>query len=241
MTWIQRWADVLFLHFPVEANQVQCRLPYGIEIDTFEGQAWIGYIFFRLNVRPAWLPALPGFSSLLELNMRTYVRCAGRPGIYFLRMYADNRLAIAASRLLTPLCYEPAKMIDEWRPDGARHIECWPAKTGAGSFCLDYSNDSSATELSAGSLDQWLLERYCLFVAQRNGELLEGDVEHAAWRASRVQPVRLHDTLSRDLGDPSDRRWLMHFSPGVVARFQAFVPVRPIAYAQPQPQALVTD
>src|SRR5262245_29609107 len=109
MTWIQEWADVLFLHFPVSAAEVQRLLPRGIEVDKFDGRAWIGYIFFRLRVRPAWLPIVPGFSSLLELNIRTYVRCAGQAGIYFLRMYADNHLAIAAARLLTPLCYEPAR------------------------------------------------------------------------------------------------------------------------------------
>ena len=106
MIWRQRWMDVLFLHFAVDQRQLAQRLPEKLALDLFAGQAWLSYIFFRLQLRPAWLPLMPGFSSLLELNVRTYVRYRGQSGIYFLRMYADNPLAIAASRWLTPLRYQ---------------------------------------------------------------------------------------------------------------------------------------
>ena len=110
MIWLQRWSDVLLLHFPVRESELRPHVPRRLEIDTFHDQAWISYVFFRLDLRPAWLPNVPGFSSLLELNVRTYVRYGDLAGIYFVRMYANNRLAIAASRLLTPLCYEGAQM-----------------------------------------------------------------------------------------------------------------------------------
>src|SRR4029079_567835 len=127
MTWLQRWTDVLFLHFAVAADELGPHLPPQLEIDTFDRTAWLSFIFFRLKLRPAGLPFLPGFSSLLEMNVRTYVRHRDQPGIYFLRMYADNRLAIHAAKMLTPLCYEHATMIDRPLPDGQRHVECSPS------------------------------------------------------------------------------------------------------------------
>ena len=238
MTWIQEWSDVLFMHFPVSADAVQRRLPRGIEVDEFEACAWIGYIFFRLTVRPSWLPTMPGFSSLLELNVRTYVRCAGQPGIYFFRMYADNRLAIAASRLFTPLCYEPAQMIDERRRDGSRHIECRPVSTGAGILRIHCSMASEVREASPGSIDEWLLERYRLFVARRSGAILAAEVEHPPWTAARVEATQWEDSLCEALGFASDCAPCLHFSPGVAAWFKAFAPVRPIAQSSFQIQPL---
>src|SRR5262245_7888988 len=102
MNWSQRWLDCLFLHFPAPPAAVARVVPPRLEVETFGGSAWISYVLFRLKLRPAWLPFVPGFSALLELNIRTYVRHRGQSGICFLRVLAENRLAIAAARLLTP-------------------------------------------------------------------------------------------------------------------------------------------
>ena len=223
MTWLQQWMDVLFLHFPASAAEVQRLLPRGVEVDTYRGQAWISYVFFRLRLRPAWLPLVPGFSSLLELNVRTYVRNVGQPGICFLRMYADNRLAIGAARLLTPLCYEPARMIDERRADGSRHIECHPVTPGAGSLSMEFAIGGTRAEASAASLDAWLLERYWLFVGRSNGRVLAGEVEHPPWQASPVHVTTLHHAPVGNLGITIDEKpAIMHHSPGVAARFKSF-------------------
>src|SRR5262245_10940134 len=83
MIWSYRWLDCLFLHFTVSAAAVKPLLPPRLEVESFGGSAWISYVLFRLSVRPAWLPAVPGFSSLAELNIRTYVRHRGHSGICF--------------------------------------------------------------------------------------------------------------------------------------------------------------
>src|SRR6185503_9343816 len=33
----QRWAELLFLHWAVDATALRARLPAGVELDTFEG------------------------------------------------------------------------------------------------------------------------------------------------------------------------------------------------------------
>src|SRR5262245_1696521 len=223
MTWLQQWMDVLFLHFPVPAGELQPLLPGRLEIDTYGGQAWLTYVFFRLRLRPAWLPIVPGFSSLLELNVRTYVRHQGQPGICFLRMFADNRLAIRAAQLLTPLCYEPAAMIDQRRGNGGRYIECRPVKPGSGGLSLDYTVSGAQCEADVGSIDEWLLERYRLFVGKKDGDILTAEVEHPPWWAAQAIATVFDYTLGAALGFSLDEApALIHHSPGVASRFKAF-------------------
>jgi uncharacterized protein YqjF (DUF2071 family) len=223
MIWHQRWMNVLFLHFPVSARQLAAMLPRQLEVELLEGQAWLSYIFFRLQLRPTWLPLLPGLSSLLELNVRTYVRYGETTGIYFLRMYADNALAIAAARWLTPLCYERALMIDRPATSNSRHLECRPIAAGRAALSLDFQRPNTFEFLSAASLDAWLLERYRLFVEGSDGRILTADVEHAPWRVSQAEVTRFTDTLSRSHGmSLSATPALAHFSPGLTARFNAF-------------------
>src|SRR5262245_43574036 len=104
--WAQRWLDLLFLHWRVPPAALRPQLPRDLAIDTYGGDAWVSLVLFRLKVRPRWLPFVPGISNMLELNLRTYVRAANSPGIYFLSMLADNRPAIWLAKLLTPLPYQ---------------------------------------------------------------------------------------------------------------------------------------
>src|SRR5688500_3360843 len=75
----QTWHDLLFAHWPVDLATLRDHVPPGFEIDTFDGQAWIGVVPFRMtNVAPRGVPALPWISAFPELNVRTYVREIGR-------------------------------------------------------------------------------------------------------------------------------------------------------------------
>jgi len=48
----QTWRDLIFLHWRVPADLVTARLPRGLELDTYEGSAWIGVVpFFMRRVR----------------------------------------------------------------------------------------------------------------------------------------------------------------------------------------------
>ena len=50
--WSQAWENVLFLHWPVEDGPLVGQLPAGLEIDRWEGSAWVSIVAFRLaNVR----------------------------------------------------------------------------------------------------------------------------------------------------------------------------------------------
>ena len=80
----QRWEELLFLHWPVEPQVVAKVLPPGLAVDTYKGRAWLGVVPFSMrDVRPRFLPAVPGLSSFPELNLRTYVVDElGRPGVW---------------------------------------------------------------------------------------------------------------------------------------------------------------
>jgi len=221
--WLQHWTDVLFLHFAVREDELESLLPPQLEIDSFAGQAWVSFVFFRLKLRSAGLPHIPGLSSLREMNVRTYVRHRGRGGIYFLRMYADNWLAIRAARLLTPLNYELATMLDCPRSDLPRHVECRSSGDRRGFLRAEFTAPHGAEEAAAASLDFWLVERYRLFVDTRDGAILAGDVEHPPWQASAVRVLAVEHDFGRALGLKLEQRpAAAHFSAGVAARFNPF-------------------
>src|SRR5688572_28880198 len=93
----QSWHDLLFAHWPMPAGELSQRVPREFELDLFDGQAWIGVVPFHMsNVAPRGVPAMPWVSQFPELNVRTYVRAGGKPGVYFFSLDAANPVAVEA-------------------------------------------------------------------------------------------------------------------------------------------------
>ena len=71
--WImaQSWHDLMFAHWRVDAARLRPLVPAALTIDTFESQAWIAVVPFRMSgVRLRGTPALPWLSAFPELNVR---------------------------------------------------------------------------------------------------------------------------------------------------------------------------
>src|SRR4029077_9078001 len=85
-SWVmaQTWHDLLFAHWPVEAEILRRAVPSQLPLDTFDGRSWVGVVPFHMSgIRARRLPSLPGLSKFPELNVRTYVLRDGKPGVYF--------------------------------------------------------------------------------------------------------------------------------------------------------------
>ena len=108
---VQRWDWVTFLHWRYAPEDVQRRLPAGLEVETFDGSAWVGLLPFRMEVRFPGMPAVPWLSAFPETNVRTYVRGPdGGRGIWFLSLEAGRLLPALAGRGGLALPYVWARM-----------------------------------------------------------------------------------------------------------------------------------
>src|SRR5262245_4268389 len=102
----QSWCDLLFAHWRVPVSALRPLIPARLKIQEFDGSAWLGAVPFRMTgvmYRP--LPDLPWISAFPELNLRTYVECDGKPGVWFFSLDATNPLAVWAARRFFHLPY----------------------------------------------------------------------------------------------------------------------------------------
>src|SRR4051794_8905413 len=103
-----RWAAISFLHWPYPAAEIQRRLPDGLEVEPWDGQAWVGLVPFEMTVRP---PVGPGSMQFPETNVRTYVVGPdGRPGVFFFSLDAASATAVTSARASWQLPYFLARM-----------------------------------------------------------------------------------------------------------------------------------
>ena len=215
MNYVQRWDDVLFLHWRAEACGLRSRVPAALDLDTFDGSAWITAVIFRLRVRLGGMPHFPIVSSLSEVNLRTYVSGGGKPGIWLLSVRADNRLAARMARWLTPMPYTYGPLRYEPAGDGFAYRDSESA--------LAFRPTGTEIPVKEGSLDKWLLERYRLFAQTPPAPMREAAVTHEPWSVRRVEFADREGVFGSssglDLSRPPDAA---HFSDGVRAEFGAF-------------------
>lgn len=201
--WImaQRWHDLLFAHWPLPPELVRTAVPTPLELDLYDGSAWVGVIPFTMSgVRVRGTPPLPGLSAFPELNVRTYVRYRGLSGVYFFSLDAGNRLAVAAARRWYRLPYYRADM-EVRRRSGTIEYRSRRTHRGAEPAELEasYRGTGEASLPPPGSLDHWLVERYRLLTVSRS-RLLTAEIHHPAWRLRPATAEFGVNTMTAGLG-----------------------------------------
>lgn len=195
--WImtQSWHDLLFAHWEVDARVLREKLPRGFELDLFEGRAWVAVVPFRMtNVAPRGVPALPWMSSFAELNVRTYVRVGGTPGVFFFSLDAANAVAVRVARTFLHLPYHSASMQvvtrDGWIEYESRRTSSFgpPAE-----LAMRYRAVGGAHAPTRGTLDYFLTERYCLFTVDNAARPRRLDIHHPPWL---LQPAEAEISLN---------------------------------------------
>ncbi len=224
----QRWAELLFLHWRVPADVLAARLPRELQLDTFEGEAYVGLVPFTMTgVRPTWAPAVPGLSDFHEVNVRTYVHHRGRdPGVWFFSLDAANPLAVLVARALWKLPYHHARM--HLGRDGTRVTyasrRLWPGPK-PGLCRVDYDVRGTPAAATPGTLEHFLTERYILY-ARARGRLYRGRVHHTPYPLQGAHVRTLDERLLAASGlVRPDHEPLAHFARQVEVEVFALQPV----------------
>jgi uncharacterized protein YqjF (DUF2071 family) len=198
----QWWGKLLFMHWPVAPALLRPLVPPMLSIDTFEGRAWVGVVPFTMwGVRPYVTPPLPGLSAFHELNVRTYVHFNGVPGVLFLSMDINSRLATTAARQFFFLPYYHANMSLLREEQTIRYAS---ERLGPEPAELDavWTYGERLPQAEPDSLDFFLTERYCLYTAYRE-QLYRLRIAHAPWPLRRAELSHLEMTVLECLGLPT--------------------------------------
>ena len=224
-----RWHDLLFLHWPVRPEVIRPLIPEGLELETFEGSAWIGIVPFRMTgVRRRYFPAVAAL-AFPELNVRTYVWTPGRSGVWFFSLDAANRVGVRAARSFYGLPYHDARITTQSEGETVHYHSTRIDKTSAGAeFDGSYRPAGAVYRSAPETLDRWLTDRYCFYSVDHAGRLTYADIHHAPWP---LQPAKVELRVNT-MTDPLEIKLpntppLAHFARYLEVIAWGMVPVEP--------------
>jgi uncharacterized protein len=180
---VQRWHDLLFAHWRCAIDQLRPLVPAALEIESFDGSAWISVTpFYMRGVRLRPAPPVPGATAFEELNVRTYVTLDGRPGIWFFSLDCASLLAVLGARVGIYLPYFRAAMRISRNGGNITYVSQRTSTAAPpAAFAATYRGIGPAHAAPPGTVEHFLTERYSLYASPDKQRIWRGDIYHARW------------------------------------------------------------
>jgi uncharacterized protein YqjF (DUF2071 family) len=198
------WRDVLMLNYEIDPALLNGLVPSGTEIDLWQGKCFISLVGFRFLSMKVLGVAIPFHRDFDEINLRLYVRRREqnelRRGVAFIREIVPRRAVATIARVLYNEQYvtRPASHLLERSNAGMALDYSWAGRHDRGQLSIKVRGDP---ELPAeGSLEQFIVEHYWGYSAQRDGGCLEYRVQHPPWRVWRAHQARFEGEVSELYG-----------------------------------------
>ncbi len=203
----QEWNRAVFLHWKVSVEILRKLVPQKLEIDTFDGSAYVSLVAFTMEkIRPRYLPSVKFISCFDEINLRTYIDNDHKKGVYFLNIEAGKHLSSLIAKGLSGLPYEKSNI--------NRLANRYTSRNDLKNFCLNISYKANECITQKTELDHWLTERYCLYL-DKGKQLYRYHIHHREWALKRVS-IDSRD-FRYELGDLklTAKPDITHYSDGV--------------------------
>ena len=203
----QRWNDLLLAHWAVPVAMMSPLLPEGLEVDAFQGSAWLGAVPFWMDrIKIRGVPPIPGARSFPDLNLRTYVRDehTGAQGVYCFSLDSSNLLAVGVARIFFHLPCHWAQMSLEQSSE--RDFSFYSRRLLSGRqviFKARYRGlgpTRKLAEMRNGTLEHFLTERYCLFSRNRDGQAIRANLHHIPWPLEEAEADIECNDLAESIG-----------------------------------------
>jgi len=197
------WSDLLFAHWSIDPAKLRSLIPDELEIDTWEGRAWVALVPFLMSgVRKAYFPPMPTTHRFPECNVRTYVFPRGRPdlpGVWFFSLDASSRIAVYTARTFWRLNYKYGRLTTQRTGNDVTYAVDRLDAPRAAMRCA-WRVGPPMQRSQPGELAHFLTERYHLFTMNRRNQLCMGRIWHEPWPLREARMLSLNDELVRAAG-----------------------------------------
>jgi uncharacterized protein YqjF (DUF2071 family) len=207
----QSWCDLTFLHWRCDPAAVRPLLPAALDLDCYDGSAWIGLVpFYISGLTLPRAPAVPWLSHFPETNVRTYVVDRhGLRGAWFFSLDAARLPAVIGARAGYALPYFWAHMAVYRQSDVVRY---WSRRIAGPPAGTEIDVTAGPRIAHPTELEIFLTARFRLY-ARRGATILKADVEHPPWPLRQARATRLNESLIPAAGLPRfTEAPLVHFS-----------------------------
>jgi len=181
------WRSLVMLNYAVDPAILGRHLPCGVELDLWQGEAFVSMVGFRFLRTRVLGVAIPFHQDFDEVNLRFYVRRrvedGWRRGVVFIREIVPKSMIAVVARVAynEPYMGLPMRHDVPGIGEGGKFEFGWKFRN---LWCgLGAETAGEPAPLVEGSAEEFIFEHYWGYTRQRDGSTAEYQVEHPRWRA----------------------------------------------------------
>lgn len=186
-----RWEDLVMANYAVDPAILQPYLPRGVELDTFQGNAYVSLVGFMFKGTSLFHIPIPFLGTFEEINLRFYVKREDADGIKRGVVFINETVPFKAVAWLANKLYK-------------EHYIAIPTKnkitrsSHGKSICYDWKINHAWNHLSVqaaaeplpmltGSIEEFIFEHYYGYTKIDAQRTQEYKVNHPRWMVNTVQ------------------------------------------------------
>lgn len=193
---------MIIASYAVDPEMLSSRLPPGLELDLFEGEAVCSLVGFRFEDSRVMGIKWPGYRNFPEINLRFYVResVGDRRGVVFVCELVKHRVVAGIARGVYNEPYVRARIEDRiTQVDGKRLVE-YSFSYGGGAGTMRVETDLEPVVPTECSPEHWFKEHQWGYGVTRRGRLLRYEVQHPNWACYPVRSSEMEVDWGRIYG-----------------------------------------
>lgn len=194
------WRDLLLLTYPVPDDLALPLVPSGCDADRWDGRCHVSLVALRMErVRIRGI-ALPGLTAYPQVNLRLYVRHAGRAAVRFVQEMVPSRLLAAAARWLYGEPFRAGRILAQVSEENGAASADYRFGFDRPRWRVAARGTAQAELPRADSFEHWVKERVRGCRTDRSGRLHTFDVTHPAWMVRPVTGTHIEVEFARMYG-----------------------------------------
>lgn len=192
------WENIIMANYVVPQSLLLDYLPNGVELDLFEGNAYISLVGFMFKKTKLFDIPIPYFGTFEEINLRFYVkRKIGsdfKRGVVFINETVPYKIVAYLANKLYNESYSTVRTKHHW----ALHKELkkieyqWQVNKNWNRIYVETKNESE--KMMAGSLEEFIFEHYFGYAHAKEKGTVEYEIYHPSWKINTV----LHSEITCD-------------------------------------------
>lgn len=198
-----QWRDLIIASYAVDPTLLEPRLPPGIELDLYKGQAVCSLVGFRFLDTRVLGVKWPGYKNFPEINLRFYVRekDGDRRGVVFVRELVKHRVVAWIARRVYNEPYVRAQIEEQIESrDDSRTIE-YRFKLGGASGEMKVHAYPQPMMPDENSTEHWFKEHQWGYGTARSGKRIRYEVQHPFWNCYPVRSSVINVDWGRIYGE----------------------------------------
>jgi uncharacterized protein len=185
-----KWTNIIMANYAINPSVLAPYLPYGVELDLFEGKAYVSLVGFMFeNTRIFNLP-VPLLGTFEEVNLRFYVkRTEGnivKRGVVFINETVPYKLVAWIANALYKESYTcvPTKHTHTFTSATKQISYAWFKNKQWNNITVD-ANIANQTMVN-NSCEQFIFEHYYGYTKISETETEEYKINHPSWLVNTV-------------------------------------------------------